>query len=287
MRMAHIVPVYKDPSQVERLVKKLSHPNFDFYIHVDAKYDIEPYKYLENIDRVYLIKNRIKVRWAGYSFTQAVFNSMEEILGSGRKYDFINCMSGQDYPLVSTQRFYSFFEDQPGKNFIAIEKYGSEWWKQAEIRIHKYHMTDFDYKGKYKVQFLLNTFLPDRKFPLDYTLYGSNRATWWTITTSCAEYLLKFIKDNPILKRFARFTWAPDEYLIPTLIMNSHFKETVVPENYRYLDWSQGGSNPKILTIKDFDILSTTDKLLARKFDIKIDTKILDLLDEMTRSPLN
>ena len=54
---------YKDPPQLERLVKRLSHPGFDYYIHVDTKFDLQPFRYLENIDRVYLVKNRIKIRW--------------------------------------------------------------------------------------------------------------------------------------------------------------------------------------------------------------------------------
>jgi hypothetical protein len=94
--------------------------------------------------------------------------------------------------------------------------------------------------------------------------------------------LLDFINAHPKIRRFAKYTWAPDEYLIPTIIMNSPFRETVVPDNYRYLDWSQGGANPKILTTKDFEALIKTDKLLARKFDIKVDTTILDMLDEIT-----
>lgn len=280
--MAHIIMAYKDPAQIERLVKKLSHPGFDFYIHVDTKFDLAPFEYIANVERVYFIKNRIKIRWAGYSFTQGVFNSMQEILDSGRQYDFISVMSGQDYPIVSTAEFYSFFEQKQGKNFLALEEFGSEWWKRAAIRIHKYHMTDFDFKGRYAVQSTLNAVLPDRRFPLNYTLYGSERATWWTITTECAKYLLKFIRENPKLRRFARFTWAPDEYLIPTLIMNSPFRESVIPENYRYIDWSGGGANPKILTELDFDALKKSDKLLARKFDIKVDTRILDLLDAIT-----
>lgn len=280
--MAHIIMAYKDPAQIERLVKKLSHPGFDFYIHVDTKFSLEPFQYIANVERVYFIKNRIKIRWAGYSFTQGVFNSIQEIFDTGRQYDFISVMSGQDYPIVSTNEFYSFFEQRQGKNFLALEEFGSVWWKRAAIRIHKYHMTDFDFKGRYAVQSVLNTVLPNRKFPLNYTPYGSERATWWTITADCAKYLLKFMQENPKMKRFAKFTWAPDEYLIPTLIMNSPFKESVVTENYRYIDWSGGGANPKILTKLDFEALKKSDKLLARKFDIKVDTGILDLLDATT-----
>jgi trimethylamine:corrinoid methyltransferase-like protein len=93
---------------------------------------------------------------------------------------------------------------------------------------------------------------------------------------------VQFIKEHPKISRFAKYTWAPDEYLIPTLIMNSPFKDSVIADNYRYLDWSKGGANPKILTAADFESLKKTDKLLARKFDIKVDTSILDMLDEIT-----
>lgn len=283
MRMAHIIMAYKDPSQIERLVKKMSHPAFDFYIHVDTKFDLEPFEYLAKIERVYLIRNRIKIRWAGFSFTKGVLNSMEEILNSGRDYEYFNSMSGQDYPLTSSQRFYDFIEQQKGKNFLAIEEFGSDWWKQAEIRIDSYHMTDYDFKGRYAVQFVLNRLLPKRKFPYGYTLYGSNRATWWTITKECAEYLVQFMKEHSKMRRFAKYTWAADEFLLPTIIMNSKLRETVVPENYRYFDWSRGGPNPKILTVEDFNALKSSDKLFARKFDIRVDTKILDMLDEATR----
>jgi glycosyltransferase involved in cell wall biosynthesis len=282
--MAHIIMAYKDPAQIERLVKRLSHPDFDFYIHLDTKFDLAPFAYLGNIERVYFIKNRVKVRWAGFSFTEGVLNSIQEIRESGREYDFINNMSGQDYPLVTTSAFYSFFEERKGKSFFAIEEFGTTWWERAKVRIHKYHMTDFDFKGRYKVQAIINAITPQRKFPYGYTLYGGERATWWTMSVECADYLLQFMREHPDLKRFARYTWAPDEFLLPTLVMNSPLKDKVVHENYRYIDWSQGGSNPKILTVKDFDALTHTDKLLARKFDYKVDTQILDMLDEAVGS---
>ena len=277
--MAHIIMAYKDPPQIERLVKKMSHPDFDFYIHVDTKFDIAPFTYLGRIERVYLIHNRRKVRWAGFSFTQALLDSVEEILNSGRKYDYINSMSGQDYPIKSVHDFYAFIQEHQGKYFFAIEKYGSDWWNHAEKRVTHYHMTDFDFKGRYQLQFFINQLMPKRKFPYGYTLYGSNRATWWTITRECATYLVQFMKKNGRVKRFAKFTWAPDEFLIPTIIMNSPFKDTVVPENYRYFDWSLGGSNPKILTVKDFDAVAQSECFFARKFDIKVDTAILDMID--------
>ena len=279
MRIAHIIMAYKDPEQIERLVKNMAHPDFDFYVHIDTKFDIAPFAYLKSIERVYLIENRVKVTWAGYSFTKGVLNCISEIFETGRSYDYINSMSGQDYPIKPADAFYRFIEERKGKNFFAIEKFGSGWWQDAENRISKYHMTDFDFKGRYLIQSLLNKILPRRKFPYGYTLFGSNRSTWWTITRECADYLVRFMETHPRMRRFAKLTWAPDEFLIPTIIMNSPFKDTVIPDNYRYFDWSRGGANPKILTVEDFAPIAASAYFLARKFDIKVDTQILDMID--------
>ena len=48
MRIAHIIMAYKDPEQIERLVKNMAHPDFDFYVHIDTKFDIAPFAFLKS-----------------------------------------------------------------------------------------------------------------------------------------------------------------------------------------------------------------------------------------------
>jgi len=100
-----------------------------------------------------------------------------------------------------------------------------------------------------------------------------------TLSTDCAAYVADFMNSNNKLRRFIRFTWGPDEFVIPTLIMNSKFRPTVINDNFYYIDWSKGGSNPKTLTVEDFEKIKYSGKLLARKFDIQQDRMILDMLD--------
>jgi Core-2/I-Branching enzyme len=279
MRIACIIMAHKDPQQIERLIKKFGFLPFDFYIHLDKKIKRDPFDYLSKIPNVYFIHRRIRVRWASYSFLNAILQSLKEVLGKGIHYDFLSLMSGQDYPIKPVVSFYRILENNIGKNFISYEVDG-KWWSHAISRIHKYHFTNFGFRGKYKLQFFLNALLPNRKFPLLYELYGGPRAMCMTITPDCADYLVKFVETNEKLRRFIRFTWGPDEFVIPTLIMNSRFKETVINDNFYYIDWTKGGANPKILTSEDYDQLIASDKLMARKFDIRQDTAILDLLDK-------
>ena len=187
-------------------------------------------------------------------------------------------MSGQDYPISPVADIYHVLKNNIGKNFICYEDDG-EWWNHAMSRINKYHFTNFGFKGRYRIQFLLNAFLPKRKFPLPYKLYGGPRAMCMTLSAECASYVADLMHSNHKLRRFVRFTWGPDEFVIPTLVMNSKFRPTVINDNFYYIDWSKGGSNPKTLTVEDYEKMKGSGKLLARKFDIRQDLVILDMLD--------
>jgi hypothetical protein len=224
------------------------------------------------------VSKRIRIRWASYSFLHALLLSFREVLENGLHYDFISVMSGQDYPIKPVTDIFHSLEKNIGRNFISYEE-GSDWWGHAINRIKKYHFTNFGFRGRYRIQFILNALLPVRKFPLPYVLYGGPRAMCMTLSSDCALYILSFISSNKKLRRFIRFTWGPDEFVIPTLIMNSKFKNTVINNNFYYIDWTMGGTNPKTLTAEDYDSLISSDKMLARKFDIKKDTVILDMLD--------
>jgi hypothetical protein len=271
---------HKEPGQVERLIKKFSLLPFDFYIHIDKKVNARPFEFLGGIPNVHFIQQRIRVRWASYSFLNAVIQSLKEAYLSGISYDYLTVMSGQDYPIKPVSQFYNTLAENKGKNFINFET-GNEWWSHAISRVNQYHFTNFDFRGRYRIQFFLNALLPTRKFPLPYKLFGGPRAMCMTITPDCASYIVDFIQKDKKLRRFIRFTWGPDEFVIPTLIMNSDFKETVINDNFYYIDWSGGGSNPKILMVEDYDKLVSSDKMMARKFDIRQDAVILDRLDKV------
>jgi hypothetical protein len=278
---------HKEPHQLERLINKFQpFPSIDIYVHLDKKIDHTPFDYLSKIPNVYFIRQRIPVKWASYSFLSAIIQSFKEVLEKGISYDFLSLMSGQDYPIKPVTDFYQILEKNIGKNFISFEEDGV-WWKHAITRIQKYHFTNFGFPGKYKLQFFINALLPNRKFPFPFVLFGGPRAMCMTLSADCAAYVVEFIEKNKKLRRFIRFTWGPDEFVIPTVIMNSPFKESVINDNFYYIDWTHGGSNPKILIEEDYNLLVSSDKLMARKFDMIDEKTIMDLLDKKFGSSSN
>jgi hypothetical protein len=164
-----------------------------------------------------------------------------------------------------------------GKEFIHYKYFDTEW-TEAKARVEKYHFTEFQFLTKYKVEFLVNFILPKRKFNFNLELVG--KETFWTLSQECAEYVLQYIESNKALRKFLKFTWGSDEFIFQTIIMGSPYKENVVNKNYRYINWPEKGARPNVFVETDFERIINSDCIFGRKFDINIDKKIIDLLDQ-------
>ena len=64
MKVAHLIITYTNPLQTERMIQQMQHPDFDFYIHVDAKFPLASHDNLKKYSNVYFIQNRVDVQWA-------------------------------------------------------------------------------------------------------------------------------------------------------------------------------------------------------------------------------
>ena len=281
MKIAHLVLAHKNPAQVERLLNSLDHPGFDFYLHIDGKADITPYLHLGQRPNVFFIKKRTPVYWAGFGTIQATLNGFEEIMPKNA-YDYINVMSGQDFPLKPAGYIYNYIKQRQGAEFITCESIEAEWAIAAD-RVRKYHLINWRIPGKFRIEKLINRILPRRKFPIkDHKIVG--RANWFTLTPDAIRYSLDFLKKHPRLIRFYRLCWGADEFIFSTILYNSHFRPRIV-NNLMYVDWTgQTEGHPRILVTSDLPALQATDKLLARKFDMNTDSQVFSLLEEWIAS---
>lgn len=277
MRIAHLILTYTNPRQTERMIRRLSHQNFDFYIHVDKKFDINPHLFLESIPNVYFINNRIDVRWAGFSTVTATFECIKEIVATGIEYDFINFLSGQDYPIKSADYINGFFVQNTGKEFISYRDIKNDW-KEGLIRMERYFLSSYSFKGKHRLEALINKILPKRTLP--YNLHPYGKSMFWMLSPEIAMYVVNTVENDQKLKQFFALCWASDEFVFQTILMNSIHKDKIVNNNYRYIDWSAGGANPKVLDENDAEKLASSEMLFARKFDMVNHPGILDLIDK-------
>lgn len=278
MRFACLIVTYTSPRLTKRIIDKLNNGDFDFYIHLDKKVDMETHRELFDIPNVYFIKKRVDIKWAGFSTVVASFNGIQQIAETGIEYGSISLFSGQDYPIKSAAYISNFLKEHAGKQLVNHWDFETQWTEAFE-RINKYHFTDVVFKGRYLVQSLLNRVIKKRWVPEDLKFYGTN-SMFWTLTLECALYVMNYVENNSRLKRFLKYTWGSDEFIFPTVIMNSPFKDTLINNNFRYVDWSAGGARPKTLLTEDYDKIVQSGKIIARKFDIDADENILDMIDK-------
>jgi hypothetical protein len=282
MKIAHLILCHKNPEQVMRLVQRMAHPCFDFYIHVDKHADLSPWLPLQAQPNVYFIKNRVRTHWAGFSIVRATLNGFEQVLHSGHKYDHINLLSGQDYPLKHPCEIHNFYADNPGKAFMAADTFSHGSEPEAFKRITNYHFVQLRFRGRYTVERMADLLAPRRTFPDSFVPVGKSQ--WMTMPPECAAYILAFLKKERHIKKLFHYMWAPDEIIFQSVLYNSPFKDMIVNDNLRYVDWTDQKPNPRVLTMADAEKITASGKLFARKFDTGVDERVLDYLDRVMGS---
>jgi hypothetical protein len=276
MRLAHLILAHNNPLQLERLIKRLIYPNTDIYIHLDGKINIEEFIHLKTLENVFFITNRTSVIWADYSMMTATLNSFEEILKTGLHYSHINLLSGQDYPLKKASVIQAFLFKNHDKTFMRFRSIHDEW-QESLSRFTNYHFGDYNFPLKFKIQKVINRFLPDKKLPNGLKPYGFSQ--WLTITPVCALYTINYLKENPAVRRFFRMTWGVDELVFQTILLNSNLTDGILNDHLRYIKFTKRANSPKTLTMDDAEMLVNSNKFYARKFNAEIDQEIFDYLD--------
>lgn len=276
MKIAHLILAHAAPAQLSKLIGALEHEHAWFFVHLDRKADLDAFSFLQNNDRVTLVRDRVDVGWGAYSIVEATIRGFRAIMSSGHDFGYVNLLSGADYPLQSPAEIHGFFTQNKGKNFMEYYSVHNEW-TEAIPRLTEYHLTNYNFPGKYLVQKWMNKLLPARTMPAGLEPVG--RSQWMSLTAEAVCFMLEYMDAHPGVVRFFKLTWAPDEIIFQTILYNSPFRSSLVNDNLRYIDWSKGQASPKVLTEEDLDKMLASGKLFARKFDLARFPTVIAKLD--------
>lgn len=281
MRIAYLILCHKDPDQINRLVDTLLDGNTDIYIHVDAKFNI--CNQINARPSLFIIDQRIDTRWGTVSLVHSMLALITAAVRNGQAYDYLNLISGQDYPTQSQASFRNFLRDNYGKEFMEYYTLPNKNLSyEGGIGRVRYRWIDFlTERRSLPFRIVRNIYLHTfgrlfKRTLVDLpVLYGGSN--WFTITGHFARYVVDYLESNPAyLKRF-NHTGCADEIFFQTLLMNSPFAVNVVNNNLRYVKWTNG-SSPDILTASDYDNLVSNGGFFARKVD---QIKSADLLEKL------
>ena len=290
MNHAFLIMVHKEPDLLCRLVNKLYADNHFFYIHVDKKSEKErvsnkALQVLINKAKVRYVKSLIDVKWGGVSMIYATLDLLKNVINDNSiQINYIHLISGQDYPIVKSNVFDKYFEDSNSKGWMS---YDEKWSKTCYLRLNIWHFNEF-INTKNKMQyFVLRVINKIQRILFNYKIYLRKQfplpiyagSQWFSLDIELTRYVLKFINNNPwYLKRFNKSLCA-DELFFHCILFNSKYKDKIIHNNFRYIDWSEGLNSPKTLKSEDFEKIIHSDCVLARKFSIKESDELLLNLD--------
>jgi hypothetical protein len=266
---------HNEPEVLKILLSLLDDNRNNIYIHIDERSEILN----EDIIMDWCKKSKItfiereKVYWAGYSQIKASMALLK--IAVEEKHSYYHFISGVDLPLKTQDELHQFFSENQGQEFVSFGKIAS--WKL--VSRYKYYypekITNYINRKVYRIVRLLlaglqSVFGIDRtkKTNLEYHMGGN----WFSITHDFGSYILE--KGDLIKKLFSN-TFCTDEIFLPTLLMNSPFRDNVSPMmNLRYVDWNRG--KPYTWQINDFMELTKNNHFFARKFSYEKYPEIIE-----------
>ena len=203
---------------------------------------------------------------------QALFYALREIANMNRKYDHYIFMSGQDYLIKPISQIVTFLNKNKEKNYL---EYSLVTDKEIMGRYLEYRT------GIRYVDAILRRILPKRNiFYEKKVYYGSS---WWILNEDAVKYMTAEYYSRYYKKLY--MTVCIDEIIYQTILANSKFKDSIINDNKRYIDWSDhkkglNDGNPNILRKNDYEKIINSGKFIARKLDCDIDEEIMNMLDK-------
>lgn len=301
VKIAFLISAFTDAPHLQRFIDSLP-ADSDCYVHVDASYDITPFK--ESVKHckprkgsISFIPHRIKVMWG--SFTQVCFQMqlIRAALDSNNNYNYLFMLSAQDYPVWSNASILSYLQEHQGQNFLqAMNLVGlpkEETYEYTRYRfLNNYPWRYGTLKSKFRVmlrkvcQLFLKKPIVIKADGKSYDLYkGSD---YFAITSQLAVFLLETYDHSPQLRRYFSNSFAPSETFAHTVAFNSHFASSCILtqgpvkklEQLTPLTYIEYGKSIKILTDADFDTIVKSGKMFCRKTVTGESDRLMDMIDK-------
>lgn len=278
---AYLILAHNDIPLLEILVACLDDSRNDIYIHWDAKSGQVP-QLLTRCSRLFMLEERVKVNWAGYSMVEAEFLLFKKAYANG-PYAYYHLLSGADLPIKTQDYIHAECERQSGTEFVGFAPAPQGL---IDFRVQHWFLFPEDFRTKnilkrglrflyLKLQDLMHTKRTD--------LTVKKGAQWCSLTQDFVAYLLE---QEGFVKQLFAHTFCPDELFIQTLIFNSPFIKSIkvadseYDGNMRFIKWVNGELIP--ICEDDLPELKASDRWFARKFSSS-DKSLLSLVLQLSR----
>lgn len=279
MGHAAVITAYKDAPQLIRLQTGLRSLGFKIFVHIDRKanFSAEEMARISSLSDV--VRSAYRVGWGDYAHLKAIILLLRDAIAAGG-WQHVHIVSGQDHPIAPLERF-DELGDRCHLSLIAYDAMA----QHVRDRYELYHFP-LKFRSRRPVRAI------NRAIHRLQQLTGYRRkrigsfsaiykgVIWNSLTYEACRAMLDDPRHDEFVKAL-RSVEIPEEFYIQTLLMNSPHSDKVSVGNLRYTDWSfKNGSNPAYLDESDYDRITLSGHLFARKIDSALSCKLLKLLSE-------
>ena len=240
-KVAYLVFAYKNPQLLKRAMTTLSSEGCAFFVHIDRKSSIDQFYGIRG-ENVFFSEQRIPVYWAEFSGVDAILLLINQALRRPERYDFFVLLSGSEYPLRSGRYIHTFLEGHPGLEFMSMVRMPAPGKPISRINTLRFTSDKRVRRFIFRALAKLGLAKRDHRKYLD-GIKPYAGITWWALSRNACEYILRFLESNPQVKKYFRYTHAPEESFFQTILGNSPLQHRV-RGNLVYEDWPPPSAHP-------------------------------------------
>lgn len=280
MKFAFLILAHRNFKQLVDLINIITSRDNFIFLHIDKKTSIDPLLMDELYKRnVYICDDPVAVSWGGFSQILATVKLINMVYNNGIEVNYFHLISGQDFPVKSNNYMKSFFKVNDGLSYMNFFPLPCDNWlhKGMDRILFEWNIDGIGYDESYQDVLRQNSMGVSRSLPDKILPYGGSQ--WWSLHRQCIEYIREVCIDGNPLYDFYKKCCIPDEMLFQTILINSKYRNSIINDNLRYIDFVSGPEYPKILRLEDYNKLTSDNKyIFARKFDDSVDHKLRDMI---------
>ena len=201
MTLAYLILGHAAPAQMIRAIERLRPSAAVFVVHIDARAGQDVYGAMEAYALQHgdvLLTPRHRCYWGGSGLVEAELACIRTLLASGRTFDYAVLLSGQDYPIKTSEQISTFFEAHAGEELIEAFplRQPNRWTAQRgrfQALARVLHWT-FSLRSR---TFHLAL---KRRFYAGWEPFGGSQ--WWALSAAALRWIDSYLREHPALARY-------------------------------------------------------------------------------------
>lgn len=284
---AFLIGLYQNPDYAATLVESLRGERSNIYVHINPLYlhDFKDFMARYSMDNDVQVIHTQPTKWGGYSLLRQILDLLRLAM-QDESNGYFHMLTGQDILIKPLTELYQFFDANSERNYLS---YGKDQMLNPQKgyllglnRSQYYHLFDLiNYRGnmfhrqveKYFVK-AQQLFHIKRKWPFPNYYQGSG---WFSLNRMAVTEIMEWLQAN---HKVVEYTFAPDEVIFQSILLNSKTDYHVINDNLRLILWNNQGEvgSPVILTEQHFAQIKSSHCFFARKIYPVKSKRLIELI---------